>query len=1148
MLIIDNINKTVKEDLQAGIQKGSKMSVAAACFSIYAYQELKKQLEGIEELRFIFTSPTFITEKASKAQREFYIPRISRERSLYGTEFEVKLRNELTQKAIAKECADWIRHKVVFKSNVTQEQMMGFMTVDESTYMPINGFTTVDLGCERGNNAYYPVQKTESFENANYFLKLFEQLWNDKKKLQEVTDVVIENISAAYRENAPEYIYFVALYNIFKEFLDDISEDELPNEATGFKESKIWGMLYNFQRDAVLAIISKLEKFNGCILADSVGLGKTFTALAVIKYYENRNKSVLVLCPKKLSENWNTYKGNYVNNPIATDRLRYDVLYHTDLSREHGQSNGIDLDRLNWGNYDLVVIDESHNFRNGGEVSGEDAKENRYLKLLNKVVRTGVKTKVLMLSATPVNNKFIDLKNQLALAYEGDASQMNKKLDTTKSIDEIFRQAQKSFNTWSKLPADERTTDELLRTLDFDFFELLDSVTIARSRKHIEKYYNTSDIGKFPERLPPISLRPCLTDLSDAINYNDIYNLLMSLSLTIYTPSNYIMPSKLAKYIDMTHHKGNSLTQQGREAGIRRLMSINLLKRLESSVASFRLTIDRIKKLINDTIGTIKNYQSGDCVLNLTEISGAEDFDYDDQNTDFFSVGKKVKIDLADMDYVSWMRELEKDAENLELLSLMIADITPEHDTKLQTLFDLIRKKIEQPINPGNKKIIIFTAFSDTADYLFANVSKFAKENFGLETAEITGSVDGRTTIPKLRADLNTVLTCFSPVSKGKAVLLPGSTDELDILIATDCISEGQNLQDCDYLINYDIHWNPVRIIQRFGRIDRIGSRNDHIQLVNFWPDMDLDEYINLKSRVETRMKISVMTSTGDDDLINAEEKGDLEYRRAQLKRLQEEVVDIEDMTSGISIMDLGLNEFRLDLLEYMKQHEDIETAPKGLHTVVGQTEDKDDYAALVQSQQSNDQKVMTGFDSLKSSGVLTEKGYTYKDKDTKEISRITYSAEDPNDFYRFHPNALDIGFRVLKLDDTNMKDVYYAPDAYDQGMLAALESNIKDDRTDLDLLFGCLIDWGLPLSLPYKSEQIDGCTVHTYNDGDLIACFDANIPESVVKEIAQRKPLRAVFRDSGFASSPEKINVFEIFKLYMPEDAGDITKRVRVI
>lgn len=940
MQIINNIQTTIKGDLQTVIHKGSKLSIAAACFSIYAYQELKKQMEGIDELRFIFTSPTFVTEKTPKAQREFYIPRISRERSLYGTEFEVKLRNELTQKAIAKECADWIRRKVTFKSNVTQEQMMGFMTVDESSYMPISGFTTVDLGCERGNNAYYSVQKTESYENGKYFINLFEQLWNDKKRLQDVTDIVIESITAAYRENAPEYIYFFALYNIFNEFLDDISEDELPNEATGFKESKVWGMLYDFQRDAVLAIINKLEKFNGCILADSVGLGKTFTALAVIKYYENRNKSVLVLCPKKLSENWNTYKGNYVNNPIAEDRLRYDVLYHTDLSREHGQSNGIDLDRLNWGNYDLVVIDESHNFRNGGEVSGEAAKENRYLKLLNKVVRAGVRTKVLMLSATPVNNKFIDLKNQLALAYEGDAAQINKKLATTKGIDEIFRQAQKAFNRWVKLSVEERTTEALLQTLDFDFFELLDSVTIARSRKHIEMYYNTADVGKFPKRLPPISLRPCLTDLNDAVNYNDIYTLLMSLNLSIYTPSNYIMPSRLEKYLDVTHHQGTSLTQQGREEGIRRLMSINLLKRLESSVYSFRLTIDRITKLIEDTMKTIEDYQAGNCILKLTEISDSDDFDYDDQNTDFFSVGKKVKIDLADMDYVSWKRELEKDAENLGLLSLMVADITPEHDAKLQTLLKLIQKKVEHPINPANRKLIIFTAFSDTADYLYAKVSKFAKEKFGLETAEITGNVDGKTTIPKLRADLNTVLTCFSPISKGKSVLMPNNSDELDILIATDCISEGQNLQDCDYLINYDIHWNPVRIIQRFGRIDRIGSKNETIQLVNFWPDMDLDEYINLKSRVETRMKISVMTSTGDDDLINAEEKGDLEYRRAQLKRLQEEVVDLEDMTSGISIMDLGLNEFRLDLLEYMKRHDDLETAPKGLHTVVGKTED----------------------------------------------------------------------------------------------------------------------------------------------------------------------------------------------------------------
>ncbi len=940
MQILDNVSATVRDDLKKTLKKGSKVSIAAACFSIYAYQELKNELESVDKLCFIFTSPTFVQEKTPKASREFYIPRLNREKSLYGTEFEVKLRNELTQKAIARECADWISRKAVFQSNVTHEQMMGFMTVDESTYMPINGFTTVDLGCERGNNAYYPVQKTEGYENGQYFLHLFEEIWNDKKKLQDVTDIVMESISAAYQENSPDFIYFYTLYNIFNEFLDDISEDVLPNEATGFKESKIWGMLYNFQKDAVLAIINKLEQYNGCILADSVGLGKTFSALAVIKYYENRNRSVLVLCPKKLSENWNTYKGNYINNPIAEDRLRYDILYHTDLSREHGKSNGVDLGRLNWGNYDLVVIDESHNFRNGGEVRGEDGRENRYLRLMNKVIRSGVKTKVLMLSATPVNNRFNDLKNQLQLAYEGDASQINDKLDTNKSIEEIFRNAQRAFNAWNKLDVDRRTTETLLSMLDFDFFEVLDSVTIARSRKHIEKYYSTTEIGKFPERLKPISKRPNLTDLKDTINYNQIYELLMALNLTIYTPSNYIMPSRMSKYMDITHNKGNSLTQQGREEGIRRLMSINLLKRLESSVYSFRLTVDRIRQLIDETIQTIQSYQSGEQLLNLLDVTEVSDFDEDDQNTDFFSVGRKIKIDLADMDYVTWQHELKQDAENLELLSLMIADITPEHDTKLQTLFELIREKIKSPINADNKKVMIFTAFSDTADYLYKNVSRFVKDEFWLDTAEITGSVDGKTTIPKLRSDLNTVLTCFSPISKGKNVLMPDDDAEIDILIATDCISEGQNLQDCDYLVNYDIHWNPVRIIQRFGRIDRIGSRNEYIQLVNFWPDMDLDEYINLKNRVETRMKISVMTSTGDDNLLNAEEKGDLEYRRAQLKRLQEEVVDIEETSSGISIMDLGLNEFRLDLLEYIKHHSDVESAPNGLHAVVPATED----------------------------------------------------------------------------------------------------------------------------------------------------------------------------------------------------------------
>lgn len=774
---------------------------------------------------------------------------------------------------------------------------------------------------------------------SEMMLRNFDALWNDSSKMQDVTDVVIDNITTAYNENSPEFIYFVTIYNIFSEYLRVISEDELPNEGVGLKQSKIWSMLYNFQKDAVLAIISKLEKFNGCILADSVGLGKTFTALAVIKYYQERNKNVLVLCPKKLSNNWNTYKDNYVNNPIASDRLNYAVLYHTDLNRTGGFSNGMDLSRVNWSNYDLIVIDESHNFRNGGKPSdGDDEKENRYQRLLNKVIRRGVKTKVLMLSATPVNNRFNDLKNQLALAYEGDSSLINDKLDTKRTIDEIFRDAQKAFNTWSKWEPAERTTDSLLKMLSFDFFELLDSVTIARSRKHIQKYYDTSDIGSFPTRLKPIPLAPPLTDLKKSVTYNEIFSQLCLLDLDIYRPSHYILPSRIAKYEALydKNKVSSGLTQANREQGIRRLMAINLMKRMESSVYSFNLTLKRIREFIESTIRKIDTFDKGvGLQLELNDIADRESLDYDDmESEELFTFGRKVRIDLVDMDYVSWKRSLVHDKEILDLITINVEDITPQYDCKLQKLLGVLSDKITNPINDGNKKVIIFTAFADTAQYLYDNVSPFIREKFGLDTAMITGSVEGRTTAKLQRADMNTVLTCFSPLSKDKAMLMPDDDTTIDVLIATDCISEGQNLQDCDFLINYDIHWNPVRIIQRFGRIDRIGSRNKVIQLVNFWPDVTLDEYINLKATVETRMKIVDMTATGDDNLLSDDEKNDLEYRKEQLKRLKEEVVDIEDMSGGISIVDLGLNEIRTDAIEYQKNHPDMDKVPFGLHAV----------------------------------------------------------------------------------------------------------------------------------------------------------------------------------------------------------------------
>lgn len=950
--IFDNVNTRIVDDLRAKLASHHKVSIAAASFSIYAFEALKDELESVDELRFIFTSPTFIKEKQKKEKREFYIPKLNRERNLYGSEFEIKLRNQLSQKAIAKECAEWIRHKVHFKSNSSDERMPGMLNLevrkesaDKSneaiaySYYPFNDFTTADLGLTKGD-AMFSITNRIATPMAESYLKTFDELWKDNSKFSDVTDRVLEYMETVYNENAPEYIYFITLYHIFNEFLEDISEDVLPNENVGFKKSVIWQKLFNFQRDAALACINKLEKYHGCILADSVGLGKTFTALAVIKYYELRNKSVLVLCPKKLNDNWISYKSNYINNPIAADRLNYDVFFHSDLTRDKGETNGMDLERVNWSNYDLLVIDESHNFRNGGNidedfdeegeydngingVNTEGRKENRYQRLMNRIIRGGTTTKVLMLSATPVNNRFNDLKNQLQLAYEGRANEFNDLLGEGKNIDEIFKNAQKAYNRWAKLSNKERTTERLQEELSFDFFELLDDVTIARSRSHIVKYYDTKDIGNFPKRLAPISRRPKLTDLNTeaernkSLNFTDIAEMLNQLNLAIYTPSLYIYESKKEQY-EINVDGSNGLSIDGREKGIRNLMATNLLKRLESSVNSFRLTLTRIEERISKTIKAIDQYE-----------------EETDENP---GIGKNARIQLGDMDWRSWRRALKSDLEILRLLLIMLKDITPEHDSKLQILIADLKEKFAHPINPGNKKVLIFTAFADTAEYLHDQLAERIKADTGMNVALITGNTDGKCTIPRFPMSFNNILTYFSPLSKDKASLKLTIDEDIDVLIATDCISEGQNLQDCDYLINYDIHWNPVHIIQRFGRIDRIGSKNSVIQLVNYWPDMELDQYIELKGRVENRMKATVLTSTGNENILQSSsesEKDDLEYRKKQLQKLQHEVVDIEDMDTGINIMDLGLNEFRLDLLAYVKENPDVEHAPCGMDAVV---------------------------------------------------------------------------------------------------------------------------------------------------------------------------------------------------------------------
>lgn len=952
MELIDNKAKLLGDDLKKEIGKGAKIKMVASCFSIYAFEALKEELSSVSELQFIFPTPTFvqrgITEKIKKEAREYYIPNPLRESSLYGTEFEIRLRNQLTQKIIAKECAEWIREKVKFKSNITSGELQNFIYVENKDrkviYTPIRGFTSVDLGYEKNNMMYQGIMKNDEENYAKYFFSHFRSIWDDDKKMQDVTQAIVDHISSAYADNAPEFIYFITLYNIFSEFLEDImSDDFMPNEGTGFKNSLVWQKLYSFQRDGAIGVIQKLEKYNGCILADSVGLGKTFTALAVMKYYSSRNKNILVLAPKKLANNWNQYRDNVRTNLFYRDRIHFDVLYHTDLGRTHGYSNGHDLSKFNWDNYDLVVIDESHNFRNANSYRD---KETRYDFLINRVLKSGVKTKVLMLSATPVNNRFNDLKNQLALAYGDDYVEFNEHLDTSKSFDVVLANAQRAFNEWTKLPKEERKAADLMSRLDIDFSILLDNVTIARSRKHITKYYDASEIGSFPTRRKPVSYYCDIAKKDDTLSYNDIFNTLMGLTMGVYAPMNYILPSRVSKYEDLYDTKvgRSTLKQVNRERALQRLMTINMLKRLESCVDSFRITVRNICDVNKKTYESILEFEKNRSSSQSMDFSQVDEEVFEDEDFDITNEGTlgKVRIDFSDMDLLLWKRDLEHDITTLDALYDLMCYVTPERDLKLKKLIEVVEEKIKCPFNDGNRKVLIFSAFADTTNYLYDNLAPMLLEKYGLRSARIQGSQSGNATNVSGDKDTDRLLTLFSPVSKERDISYPSDKDiNIDILIATDCVSEGQNLQDCDICINYDIHWNPVRIVQRFGRIDRIGSKNARIQLVNFWPNVSLDEYINLNARVENRMTLVDATATGDDNII-ASEQADLEYRKEQLKKLQEGTLqDLEDMDGSVAITDLGLNEFRMDMVSYIKANGEPKNIPHGLCCVVKHDDEK---------------------------------------------------------------------------------------------------------------------------------------------------------------------------------------------------------------
>jgi len=900
---------------------GRQLDVVTPVFSLFAFSEMLHEVAALVRCRLL-------------------LPPASAELAVLGSDADRVARNRLQTRWLAGCLAQWLQSKAEVR-RAPGAVPQGAFVVRDGDAQPLQvllgslAFSTDGLGLTPGNPLSL-IQASETLEEALILSQWFDAQWSSLAADSNGKAELIGALQSLAAHRDPFLVYTLILHHLFRDRDDDLDEERIVKSATGIRNTVVWKKLYRFQRDGVVGAIDKLNRFGGCIIADSVGLGKTFEALAIIKYHELRNDRVLVLCPKRLRDNWTLYKANDRRNFLAPDRFNYDVLNHTDLSRDGGSSGDIDLANVNWGNYDLVVIEESHNFRN--KRTPRQGGETRYDRLMRTIIKEGVKTRVLMLSATPVNNRLADLRNQIAFATEGDDTALLE--HGIGSIDSTTRLAQKQFNRWLDLDDVERAPTRLIEMLGFDYFTLLDLLTIARSRKHIEKYYGTAETGRFPDRLKPINIKADVDSAGLFRPISEINQEIRRLNLASYTPLRYVLPHKQEAYDKKysTEIRGGEgfFRQADREESLIHLLRINVLKRMESAVPSFALTVQRQLRDVEATLARIESHAE-----ELEEIE-IEDVDLDDPAFESLLVGRKVKVLLKDVDLVRWKQELIEDRNRLATLHAAAAQVGAARDAKLAALREVIEHKCQNPINPGNRKVIVFTAFADTAHYLYQQLAPWASKRLDLHTALVTGAGHNQTTLPNLRKDFVSIITAFSPRSKERPEDLAGE-GEVDLLIATDCISEGQNLQDCDTVINYDIHWNPVRIIQRFGRIDRIGSPNDRIQLVNFWPNMELEEYINLEQRVSGKMVLLDISATGEENLIEQQsgnQMNDLEYRRKQLLKLQDAVIDLEDLSTGVSIADLTLTDFRIDLAQYLKAHPGIlENLPLGTCAVTTTTE-----------------------------------------------------------------------------------------------------------------------------------------------------------------------------------------------------------------
>lgn len=962
--IRDNKSRGAAGDfLKQHIRSDSDLSFVSAYFTVHAYAALKAQLENAPRLRFLFGEPTSVSslDRDQKEARRF---------TLGPDGQSLDLGNQLAQRPIARDCAAWIRNQVEIRSITRAGFLHGklyHIQNGESSHALLgsSNFTVPGLGLRpTGNNVELNIA-VDSRRDVDDLKAWFDELWNDTSVTTDVREEVLAELDRLYSDNSPEFVYYLTLFHLFRHYIDRNDDIGDTLTRTALPDTGIWNALFSFQKDGAKAAINKILATNGCILADSVGLGKTYTALAVIKYFELRgNQKVLVLCPKKLRRNWTVYKSNSTLNPFAKDRFGYHVLSHTDLSRERGEVDGHDLATFNWGAYDLVVIDESHNFRNNRIRTASDPEETvrrtRYQRLMEDIIQSGQKTKVLLLSATPVNNGLADLRNQISFIAGGDVTTDENANGAFKeslgipSVRDTTRIAQSHFTTWSKKPSQERTTRDLLQAIGGDFFKLLDGLSIARSRKQISTYYKAEmkKLGGFPNRPAPLSIHPSIDIQDKFLSFEQLNDEISALKLALYHPTSYLrddLPAELkAAYEDKIL---GGFTQQGREKILVAMMKINFLKRLESSVDSFRVTLGRtIAKIaeLEKRIATFETHAEANSDFDFDSVlpDQFEDPDLDPDLVKGFTIGGRRRIHLAHLDRDKWLKEVRHDLAQLQYLLDKTEKVTPDRDAKLLHMRKLIDGKIASPsINKEGKpvrKVIVFTAFADTAKYLYEQLFPHVHGAHGIHMALVVGDGDNKTTLGT--ADFDDILTNFSPISKRRPEQVnrfPNQTDEIELLIATDCISEGQNLQDADFLVNYDIHWNPVRIIQRFGRVDRIGSRNESVQLVNFWPVADLDKYLNVKHRVEARMALADLAATQTDNLLEPDQledliSDDLRFRDKQLKRFQHEVLDLEDLDDAPSLTSFSLDDFRIELLQFLESRRaELEEAPLGLYAVV---------------------------------------------------------------------------------------------------------------------------------------------------------------------------------------------------------------------